>query len=65
MCTVLGKQRQEETRNTDANKTDDCCQDRNGIILSQSCILAMGFYSMSLMIFYLFMQTMINYRVLF
>lgn len=64
MCTVLGKQRQEETRNTDAN-TDDCCQDRNGIILSQSCILAMGFYSMSLMIFYLFMQTMINYRVLF
>uniref|UniRef100_A0A8W8MRY6 Uncharacterized protein n=1 Tax=Magallana gigas TaxID=29159 RepID=A0A8W8MRY6_MAGGI len=26
---LLGKQRQMETRNTDANKTDDCCQDRN------------------------------------
>lgn len=53
MCTVLGKQRQMEKRNTDANKTDDCCQDRNVIILSQSCIFAMGFSSSSLIVLYL------------
>lgn len=53
MCTVLGKQRQMEKRNTDAKKTDDCCQDRNVIILSQSCIFAMGFSSSSLIVLYL------------
>lgn len=65
MCTVVGKQRQIETRNTDDTKTDDCCQDRNGIILSQSCIFAIGFSSSSLMVLYIFRQTIIKYRVSF
>lgn len=33
LSTFVGKQQQIETRNTDDTKIDDCCQDRNDIIL--------------------------------
>lgn len=52
LSTFVGKQQQIETRNTDDTKIDDCCQDRNGIILFQSCIFTIG-VSLSFLMFFL------------